>query len=162
MISDCRLGVQSGELQYARWNSVPCRASASRLGVARRGSPSSPSVHAAWSSAMIKSRFGREAWAGSACAEKAVPAWGATDDRCRRGSMDSSVHPSALGKPRSECLARQAVIVPSDLAQAAPSRPCVRRLRRRRARGRSPSRPPRSHRAGARSPRRNVPDRPAF
>jgi hypothetical protein len=44
VISDWRLVVHRGELQYARWKSTPCAASASRFGVARRGSPSMPSI----------------------------------------------------------------------------------------------------------------------
>ena len=65
VINDCRLAVQSGELQYARSKITPCRASASRFGVAPRGSPVGPSVPAAWSSVTINSRLASTAPAGA-------------------------------------------------------------------------------------------------
>ena len=72
----------------------PCRASASRFGVARRGSPSIPSVQAAWSSAMIRSRLGRVRPAAGSCRAQTTAALRESSERRARtrGSIDLRWH----------------------------------------------------------------------
>ena len=73
----------------------PFRASASRLGVARRGSPSIPSVPPAWSSAMISSRLGRSTGFGrvgsgpAACDRVAESSPSRVRDRASTGANES-------------------------------------------------------------------------
>ena len=84
-MNDCRLGVQTGELQKARVNRTPCRARASSRGVACRGSPSTPSVPPRWSSATRIRRFGRLGPAPRAVAAFAPGRSARTGPRARVG-----------------------------------------------------------------------------